>query len=175
MNTYQAVTRTVIMLGTLAVGVMAWLVYGPPPERLAPVVNRAVELVNQTFGRERTEPVAPALPAPQFAAIGDASATRLPPGVALRVDEEVAPATFADDSTVESLDKLLDRLHSLGATDAELKPWGSAGQTYRCQCHLAVADNPGLVRHFDAIATDAQAAVEQVLAEVERFRNRPPN
>ena len=181
MNTYQAVTRTIIMLGTLAVAVMAWQVYGPPPERLAPFVNRAVELAHQSLGRDKTEPISQELAPPQLSAIDDPLALPLPPGTSLRVDSEVAPATYAQESPtsatspIESTNELLDRVRTLGAVDAELKPWGATGQTYRCQCRVPSVENPVLERHFDAIATDPRAAVEQVLMEIERWRKTPAN
>lgn len=178
MNAYQAITRTIIMLGTLAVGMMAWQVYGPPPERLAPIVNRAMELANQTLGRDEAEPRALEMPPPRLSAIDDPTVLPLPERMPLRVDPEVAPATHtqashaAETSPQGSVEELLERLRSLGGVDVEMKPWGATGQAYRCQCRVASVENPALERHFDAIATDPRAAIEQVLAEVERWRNR---
>jgi hypothetical protein len=156
---------------------MAWKVYGPPPEQLAPIVNRVVELARQTFGRRGAKPV-PNAPLPQPPALSDLAIQGAPNSAPLRVDPEVAPAAHVEaaplneDSRAVTTDELLARLRSLGAVDAELKPWGTAGQTYRCVCRVPSAENPTLERHFDAIATDAKAAVDQVVAEIERWRKR---
>jgi hypothetical protein len=183
MNTYLAVTRTIIMLGTITVGAMAWKVYGPPAEQLAPVVNRVVELANQTLGRGAVQPKPKSSepPAPRLVAIRDSVLEPLPGGAPLRVDREVAPAAhFLDIPThptpqTVSTDALLGQLHLLGAVDVELKPWGATGQTYRCACRMASAANPTLERNFDAVATDAKSAVEQVLADIEDWRKQAPN
>jgi hypothetical protein len=177
MNTYLAVTRTIIMLGTLLVGAMAWKVYGPPPEQLAPIVNRVVELASQTFGHEDDESKAFAVPTESLA-LTEAPTFPMPSSAPLRLDPEVAPAAYSQGAKANvsapaaSTDELLERLRLLGAVDAELKPWGGSGQTYRCVCRVASSENPTLERHFDAIAADAQSAVEQVESEIERWRKR---
>lgn len=181
MNTYLAITRTIIMFGTITVGAMAWKVYGPPPEQLAPIVNRAVELANQTLGRDATSPKSSELSAPRLAAIGDSVIEPLPGGAPLRVDPEVAPAShFLDIPThsapqAANADALLSRLRSLGAVEVEVKPWGATGQTYRCACRMASPSNPTLERNFDAVAANAKSAVEQVLADIEEWRQQPTN
>jgi hypothetical protein len=178
MNTFQAATRTVIMLGTLAVGIMAWQVYGPPPEQLAPLVNRAIELANESLGREPEPTASGTMPPPPLMPNADSAAAPLPPAAPLRVDPEVAPASYANEMTqpppAKSTDALLARLHSLGALEAELKPWGATGQAYRCQCRAANPANPTLERRFDAIDSDPRRAVEQVLADLQRWQAELP-
>jgi hypothetical protein len=181
MNTYLAVTRAIIMFGTITVGAMAWKVYGPPPEQLAPIVNRVVELANQTLGRDAVQPKSSELSAPRLLGISEAAIEPLPGGVPLRVDPEVAPAAHLLEipthpaAQVAGADVLLGRLRSLGAVDVDLKPWGATGQAYRCACRLASPANPTLERNFDAIATDAKSAVEQVLTDIECWRQRTTN
>jgi hypothetical protein len=109
--------------------------------------------------------------------IDDPTAGPLPPVTPLRVDPEVAPASFEKvqgEPPATSPEDLLARLRSLGAVDAELKPWGATGQTYRCQCRAANPANPTLERHFDAIDSDPRRAIEQVLAEFERWQAQMP-
>jgi hypothetical protein len=178
MNKFQAVSRTVIMLGTLVVGILAWQVYGPPPEKLAPLLNRAVEMANKSLGREPEPPSPETLPPPQLMPMDDSVAKPLTPAAQLRVDGEVAPASYASETThppaANNTEALLLHLRSLGALEPELKTWGSSGNSYRCQCRAANPANPTLERHFDAIDDDPQGAVEQVIAQMERWRSELP-
>jgi hypothetical protein len=178
MNSYFAITRTIIMFGTIMVGAMAWKVYGPPPEQLAPIVDRVAELAAQAVGREQANPSLSGTHPPRQAASPSLLPLPAPSGASLRVDREVAPATVANQAPPYAqpqsarIDELLAPLRSLGVVDAELKPWGATGQTYRCACRVASAENPTLERHFDAVAADAQSAVEQVVGEIEQWRKR---
>lgn len=177
MNTFQAATRTVIMLGTLAVAMMAWQVYGPPPEKLAPILDRAFQLANESLGSEPLAPEPSDMSPPRMEEVYEPSTGPLPPATPLRVDSEVAPASFINppsETPSANPEALLARLRSLGAVDAELKPWGATGQTYRCQCRAANPANPTLERHFDAISNDPRGAVEQVLVELERWQAQMP-
>jgi hypothetical protein len=186
MSSYQAITRTVIMLGTIAVGIMAWRVYGPPAEKLAPVINRSVEVVNEWLGRMPSEPAIEPLPAPTLRVAEESPpAISLPIGPPLRVDADIEPAghsepippsplhtRLAADSVNVQIEDLLAQLKRLGAMDTSLQPWGSAGKSYRFQCRLVSAENPTIERHFDAIEADPRAAVEQVLESVRRQLGR---
>ncbi len=48
--------RTVVMLGILVVGSMGWAVYGPPPEKLGPAIDRVANWVKQAAGADTPNP-----------------------------------------------------------------------------------------------------------------------
>jgi hypothetical protein len=48
--------RTVVMLGILVVGSMGWAVYGPPPEKLGPAIDRVANWVKRTAGADSPNP-----------------------------------------------------------------------------------------------------------------------
>jgi hypothetical protein len=63
--------RTVVMLGILVVGSMGWVVYGPPPEKLGPAIDRVANWVKRTAGADTPSPDAlqPLNSAPLLAAV----------------------------------------------------------------------------------------------------------
>lgn len=65
---------------------------------------------------------------------------------------------------------LLSQLEKLGAAETKLAPWGDSGHLYRFSCRAALADSPSLTRHFESVAEEPAAAVEQVVAKVEAWR-----
>jgi hypothetical protein len=83
---------------------------------------------------------------------------------------EVANADSLPAGVSDSLPPLYSRLEELGASDPELGTWGSTGQMYRFCCRAALADTPAFARHFEAVAAEPLAAVEQVVAKVEAWR-----
>lgn len=70
----------------------------------------------------------------------------------------------------DELAPLLSQLEAIGGADAQLAPWGTSGQLYRFCCRAKLANTPAISRHFEAVASEPVAAVEQVLAEVEAWR-----
>lgn len=101
-----------------------------------------------------------ALSAPLLTGDGTAAAPAKPlsqsvPSVADRKAD--LPAMFA-------------RLEKLGVTQRQLTPWGSSGQLYRFCCNAPLGDSPAMTRHFESVAADGNAAVEQVLTQVEAWR-----
>lgn len=186
MSSYQAITRTIIMLGTIAVGIMAWRVYGPPAEKLAPIINRSVEVANELLGRTGTGKPSEHLPAPELSVAKESPPAIFRPGnPPLRVDTEVEPAGHSEpfvpgplpsrslaNSNRAQIDDLLAQLKSMGAVDTILQPWGSSGQTYRFQCRVASSEDPAIDRHFDAIDSDPRTAVKRVLESVRQHLER---
>jgi hypothetical protein len=69
---------------------------------------------------------------------------------------------------------LLARLEQLGAVDPQLAAWGSSGNLYRFCCRAALAGSPSYARHFEAVAAEPLAAVEQVVSKVETWRTEQP-
>jgi hypothetical protein len=73
-------------------------------------------------------------------------------------------------STDDRVTALISKLEQLGASDTKLSPWGSGGNLYRFCCRATPADSPALPQHFESVAAEPAAAVEQVLAKVEAWR-----
>jgi hypothetical protein len=65
---------------------------------------------------------------------------------------------------------LMNRLAELGAEEPHLTKWGSSGQLYRFCCRASVDTAPTITRHFEAVAAEPLAAVENVIAKVEAWR-----
>ncbi|MBN1852303.1 MAG: hypothetical protein JW829_06250 [Pirellulales bacterium] len=68
--------------------------------------------------------------------------------------------------TASSLAELASQLQKLGATNYLLEKWGDDGQLYRFQCEVAIGGQPGLHRHFEAVAPTGEEAIRRVLAGV---------
>jgi hypothetical protein len=68
------------------------------------------------------------------------------------------------------LTMLLTRLKELGGIEPALEPWGASGNLYRFCCRAALADNPQITRHFEAVAAEQRVAVENVVAKVQSWR-----
>lgn len=101
----QTFLRLVVMAGTLAVGCMAWRLYGPPAEDVAWLTNRAVELVDRALsdptlqdgpaGQEISAPLEVTTePAPMASATPwDGVAPETSQALEAVVDPAVTPAT----------------------------------------------------------------------------------
>jgi hypothetical protein len=81
-----------------------------------------------------------------------------------------APSTLADGPAQDRVPALLSHLEKLGAAEPKLAAWGDSGHLYRFSCRAALADSPSLTRHFESVAEEPAAAVEQVVAKVEAWR-----
>jgi hypothetical protein len=75
-----------------------------------------------------------------------------------------------EDQLVTDVRKLAD----LGVHKQQVTPWGNGGTLYRCNCDAPWPAAPNYSRHFEAVAPTAEAAVEQVTAEVVAWRNSQP-
>ncbi len=62
---------------------------------------------------------------------------------------------------------LEQRLQSLGAVYYRMEKWGADGRLYRFYCDTAVAGQPGMVRHWEAVAEHPESAMLQVLSQIE--------
>ncbi|HEX5472545.1 MAG TPA: hypothetical protein VFW73_11695 [Lacipirellulaceae bacterium] len=126
----------------------------------------------------RLEPSAPLLsPAPAANATAVVAPTPVRPTAA-----NCAPAfppveqiSHEPVATGDRVPALLSRLQQLGAANPQVTPWGSSGGLYRCSCGTALADSPSFTKHFEAVATEPAAAVEQVVAKVEAWQTARRN
>jgi hypothetical protein len=66
--------------------------------------------------------------------------------------------------------QLMSRLQQLGAAESKLAPWGSGGNLYRFTCRAPLASAPTMTQHFESIAADPAAAVQEVLTKVESWQ-----
>jgi hypothetical protein len=127
----------------------------PLPPVLAPAPG-PVQLANGTVtgSMPTAPPLAPAAPVTNAG----------PPKSA-----QLEPTGIPNASTRLVLD--VQRLADLGVRDQQVKPWGSGGALYRCTCEAPWIASPNYSRHFEAVATSAEAAVEQVTAQVVAWQN----
>jgi hypothetical protein len=124
------------------------------PIPLPPVTSspNPVQLANGTSSTLAAPPLSPAAPA------------GAPP---IGAKLEPMDSTKKDDRLVVDI----QRLAELGVRDEQVKPWGSNGGLYRCTCDAPWIASPNYSRHFEAVATTAEAAVEQVTAQVSAWQN----
>jgi hypothetical protein len=183
MPSIQTIYRAVVMVAVGVVGVKAWQLYGPTSEQVKSTLTQVVETVQSTINSRQPPPVNtpadPRLASPPIAATATIdpppapSAPTEPPRLlpqstplgTANIEPEVAPITAPD-----PVPQLLSRLESLGATNTNLSPWGSNGNLYRFTCRAPLANAPTMTQHFESIAAEPAAAVEQVLAKVEACR-----
>jgi hypothetical protein len=62
------------------------------------------------------------------------------------------------------------RIAELGAHDPQPTAWGVGGQLHRFSCRASLGGSPQFSRHFEAVAAEPRAAVEEVLAKLETWR-----
>jgi hypothetical protein len=98
----------------------------------------------------------------------------LPPATA-QASPSSAPPSPPTSSTAGSATALGDRLESrlaqlrrLGAAEYSLRRWGAGGLVRFC-CEMPLAEGAAPTVQFEAVAVEPTAAVEQVLADVERW------
>ncbi len=85
-------------------------------------------------------------------------------------NRDITPVAESAKGEDARLQTLFSRLEQLGAHDPQLKPWGSSGQLYRFRCSAALVDSPELSRHFESVAAEPVAAVQEVVTAVDAWR-----
>jgi hypothetical protein len=139
---------------------------GPPVTAAVPQlpVSRPQPILLATAETERQEYAQPAVAIAPVTATPPTPPTRLIP-----VTSEQVPASqpASGDARLEAASA---RLTQLGVQDYRVEPWGNGGRWYRCSCDAPWADAPLYNRHFEAVAADPAAAVEQVAAEVDAWQ-----
>ena len=197
MPSSSTVFRAIVMIVAGVFVAKGWQLYGPSNEQLKTFAAAAMEKAQVAWNgspdnainsppqaidpRSAAPPVVadappasppPLEPAPQLVPLtnGDADAgtsvnNAAPPGTA-------PPTPTADE---EAVARLLEQLQQLGAAEAQVGPWGSSGQLFRCYCRAKLSETSPLARHFEAVAGEPTAAVEQVVAKVEAWRTEQQN
>lgn len=195
MPSLTTVSRAIVMIVAGVIVVKGWQLYGPSNEQVKNFAAAALETAqtawNGTAASGNEPPVVDPRSAPPTLA-GNAeprvqplieSAPQLAPLPKESADSSALAGTFpapvvgappaATDEQMVA--KLLAQLQQLGAADAHVVPWGSSGQLYRCFCKAKLAIASPLARHFEAVAGEPTAAVEQVVAKVEAWRTEQQN
>jgi hypothetical protein len=191
-TTFRAVVMFAVLVGLPA----ACIYYGPLPTGAQRVVDRVLAAAKESISWNkssdardrwvRVEELKPAPPRRAEATVVPAVHEEVvaPPALlAARGGDHLADRdgyTCAEGSScagggagsaarlltlADRLDPLLARLRQLGAIEYALEHWGEGGKLYRFHCEMPVGATP-LTQQFEAVTSDPQKSVEQVLAEV---------
>lgn len=176
--------RAAAMLSVLVGLPGAWIYYGPLPTGAQRVVDRFVAIAKEATGWKETE----AKPAPTWdftkssPIVGEGLAENPggmnpparyaePPslqiGGALPLPEP--PPVKAPSTLAERVEPLLTQLRQFGVAEYALERWGGDGKLYRFHCEMPIAGG-ALTQQFEAVASNPEASVEQVVAEVSKWR-----
>ena len=195
MPSFQTLFRAVVMVVIGVVGFKAWKLYGPTNEQVKSTTAHVVELVQSAIQSRQPAPNAAADPrvaAPQLTP-SQGSAVAAPPispsgplqgeapkllaqGEVANVVNVGSPPAEAGSPVVagipagDRVSELMARLQQLGAADTKLAPWGSDGSLYRFSCRAPLPSAPTMTQHFESVAAEPVAAVEQVLTKVEAWK-----
>lgn len=169
-STGQSLYRLTVMAGTLFVGSMAAYLYGPPPERVADLMNMATGKLSEVASqlneyRDSNSPIAESSPVIAQASTQPTTQSTLfaPPSVASVLQETGISAKIQAETDPT------EPLRQAGATQASVVPWGSDHSLYRAAAKIPVSPG-GLTRQLDAIAETPEKAVQAVLAQVNMLR-----
>jgi hypothetical protein len=199
MPTMTTVYRAMVMIATGAIVVMGWQHYGPSTEQVKAYAIAAMDKARAalTESSPATNPptpladprtLAPPLVAGQSPVVADSSpGSPEPPKLVplINAGEDTlygvgettlaAPSPLAAELEANGVAPLLARLQEMGGADAQVGPWGASGQFYRCCCQAKLAESSPMARHFEAVANEPIAAVQQVVAKVEAWRSQQQN
>ncbi len=193
MPSFTTIYRAVVMVAAGVIVVKGWQAYGLTTDQVKAIAMRALEMAQTSLNNREQRAAAsatlaadPRVAGPPLAAAEPHAMTEPPPlyagtdaatagGVASLTPEKPAGGSLASaepSAPVETdrLPALLARLEKLGVADPHLAAWGSSGQLYRFCCRAALSNTPAHARHFEAVAAEPVAAVEQVVAKVEAWR-----
>jgi 3-oxoacyl-ACP reductase-like protein len=167
------VAMPVLALPPVARKIDEWL-YGPPPDDFAqaPAAEAGspnellvsaplapAESAEPLWPREATAPP-PLAPVPSFAPLAAPAAPNAPPPPA-------EPAI--DDATIARLQQIRQALEQLGAEYVIAETIDGSGQ-YRFHCRMLVDLQSRFTRAFEATSANPLSAAEQVLDEVQAWR-----
>jgi hypothetical protein len=180
--------RAVVMVATGVIVVKGWQLYGPTNEQVKVFAVNAMEKTQTAWhqwGSETPAPQSlandprpqaaplnvPSLSAEQMSAPAFAGTAAPPTAPALTAAPPLATEEVSqpEQGEPDKLPALFARLEEIGCSEPQLGAWGTSGQLYRCSCQAQVGDS-AFVRHFEAVAEEPVAAVEQVVAYVEAWQ-----
>jgi len=170
------------MLTTLVGLPAAWIYYGPLPEGqqqvLDDLIDGATNRARETLGWdvERTQA---ATAKPQAA--GDLPVEFEPAEHAFQEQTLASiPAPSEPSHSAETaqngadFEPLLKQLRHLGVSEYDLETWGEAQSLYRFHCSMPLvlgplAESSELSQQFEAVTSDPQESIAQVVAEVAQW------
>jgi len=159
--------RAVFMMLVLVGLPAAWVYYGPLPPGAQQMVDRVVELAQDTLGWDRqTQSAERRISAPRYN-IGTVAET--PPATTVGIASESQGSSSSEVVSVQ-VEPLLERLRRQGVSEYSLVKWGKAGQLYRFCCAMPWDQNDEITRQFEAVADNPFASIEQVVREVSRWQ-----
>ena len=199
MPSFQTLFRAVVMVVIGVVGFKAWKLYGPTNEQVKSTASHVVELVQSAIQSRQPAPNAAADPrvaapqltpsqgsavaappmspsspiqgeAPKLLAQGDAVPVVNNPPAEVPSAPAGSPVVAGAPGSGDRVSELMARLQQLGAAETKLAPWGSDGRLYRFSCRAPLPSAPTMTQHFESVAAEPAAAVEQVLAKVEAWK-----
>jgi hypothetical protein len=194
MPTFKTLLRAAVMLAAAIAIVKGWQLYGPTTQQLKSWTARFAERVhvalsdqpqlapeaNEAIGNSSAVHAVPAnLPPLVVPTPGRFESTGFPAVPAIAADNatsatpaanQIVPAADTGPIAADRMPSLIARLERLGAVDTQLAPWGSSGNLHRFSCKAALAGSRSYTRHFEAVAAEPHAAVEQVVSKLEAWR-----
>jgi hypothetical protein len=176
--------RAAVMLSVLVGLPAAWIYYGPLPSGAQRVVDRFVSIAKDAAGWKETTPQprptwdftrsAPIAAGGEEAPARSAADAVVAPsfGAPLQIGAALPPAetpvqTAA--SLAERVEPWLTKLREFGVAEYALERWGGDGKLYRFHCEMPIGGSP-LTQQFEAVAANPETSVEQVVAEVAKWR-----
>jgi len=190
MPSMTTVYRAIVMIATGVIVVLGWRHYGPSTEQVKTFAVAAMDKARAALTDSpppATDPAAPLVdPRTMAPPLVAADSTPVAPSAPQLVplansgpntlngigDASVATHEPLLGEARDGVASLLARLQEIGAADAQVGPWGASGQFYRCCCQAKLAETSPMARHFEAVANEPIAAVEQVVAKVEAWRSQ---
>lgn len=187
MESFKVVYRAAVMIGTLIVGALAYRVYGPQLEKLAPVLSRAKQVIadsispSEAKGEEDSplpaapmDPLTPSQPA-GFIADEEPQPIHAPPLVDPAVktvggESAVPLGPQSPGSNRSPVAMVVDELKSRGIQRYSFTPWGNNGEYYRFHCAAPLAGGSGFTRHFEAVSADPAEAAQEVLRQINEWQ-----
>jgi hypothetical protein len=183
-RTMATLFRAAVMLSVLVGLPGAWIYYGPLPTGAQRVVDRFVAIAKEATGWKEAE----VKPQPTWdftksapivgEGLGENPGGMNPPArsvepLSLQIGSSLplpeAPPALAPLTLKERLKPLLQQLQQYGVATYALHRWGTDGELYRFHCEMPIAGG-SLTQQFEAVAANAEASVEQVIAEVSQWR-----
>ena len=170
------------MIGTLMVGALAYRAYGPEVESIAPLVDRARQVVAEAWSpASRTDRLSadssgsppppeeflvPVTPLAELNAPELLEDSAVQPAAAI---QQGAPLAAAN-SAVSPVSVVIRELNERGVTEYSLNKWGSTGDFYRFHCSAPWGDDGRYACQFEAVAADPSEAAQQVLEKVAHWQ-----
>lgn len=194
MSWISTLLRATVMIATGFAVVKGWQQYGPSTEQVknyaAVALEKAQAALNQSTPGSTQVAAGAADPSTASAPLAAAPMNGLPHPMSAAEAPQLVPVTegagspfdgigpgeaaaielTAGASAEDPVAASLTRLHAMGGMDADVRTWGATGGFYRCSCQAKLSDSSQLARHFEAIANEPVAAVEQVAAKLEAWR-----